>query len=103
MPWIPIFSFPNPDGTVFEITQNPDERNIPDIEGRVLQDFLNMIRLAMFYTEETVREKFPVDVEDPLVLSGNQKINEKYDLVVKYMKETYNIDLPKYAAILEGE
>lgn len=103
MPWIPIFSFPNPDGSIFEVTRNPDERNLPDVEGRVLQDFLNMIRLAMFYTEETVREKFPVDVEDPLVQSGNQKINEKYDLVVKYMKEAYNIDLPKYAAILEGE
>jgi len=46
---------------------------------------------------------FPVDVEDPLDKKGYQIINDKYDLVVEYMKTTYGIDVTKYAAILDGE
>lgn len=103
MPWLVSFSYPGPDGEVIEFTQNPQGQNIPDVEGRILQDFLGMIRFAMFYTQATVREKFPVDADDPLVRAGNEKINQKYDLVVEYMKTTYGIDLQKYAAILDGE
>ena len=65
------------------------------VEERVLLDFLNTIRYAMVFSEQKVREKFPLDVE------GNQIINAKYDLVVEYMKTTYGIDLPKYASILD--
>ena len=61
-----------------------------------------MIRFAMLYPEATVRRKFSVDADDPNVRSGNQKINQKYDLVVEYMKSTYGIDLQRYAAILTG-
>ena len=66
-------------------------------------DFLNMIRLAMTYSGETIRQMFPVDVEDPLDKKGYQIINDKYDLVVEYMKTTYGIDVTKYAASLDGE
>ena len=62
-----------------------------------------MVRLAMTYPETQIREDFPLDAEDPLEQAGNQIINDKYDLVVKYMKDTYNVDLPKYADILDGE
>ena len=54
----------------------------------------------MLWPEEKVREEFPVDAEDPLDRAGFQKINDKYDLVVEYMKTTYNINLQKYAEIL---
>ncbi|MBS7198707.1 MAG: hypothetical protein KH111_11330 [Bacteroidales bacterium] len=70
------------------------------VEERVIWDFLNVIRMAMLWPEEKVREEFPVDAEDPLDRAGFQKINDKYDLVVEYMKTTYNIDLQKYAEIL---
>ena len=43
----------------------------------------------------------PIDVEDPLDRAGYQIINDKYDLVVEYMKTTYEVDLQKYAEILE--
>lgn len=101
MPWIvSVIRFPG-----MEITRelNPDHASIPEVDGRILQDFLNMIRLAMTYSEETIREMFPVDAEDPLDQKGFRIINDKYDLVVKYMKTTYNVDLSKYATILEGE
>jgi hypothetical protein len=96
MPWLPF-------AKGYDMTQNPNEANIPDVPGRVVQDFLNMIRLAMTFSESTIREKFPVDVDDPLVQYGNMTINDKYDIVVSYMKDTYDVDLQKYAAILDGE
>lgn len=96
MPWLPI-------AAGYDITDNPNESNIPDVQGRILQDFLNTIRLAMTFSENDIREMFPVDVEDPYEQNGNYIINDKYDLVVSYMKETYQIDLQKYAAILDGE
>ncbi len=103
MPWIvKEIRFPGIPVITEEI--NPDYASIPEkISERVLQDFLNMIRLAMLYSEEKIRAMFPIDAEDPLDRKGYQVINDKYDLVVEYMKTTYNVDLPKYAAILNGE
>lgn len=105
MPWIIIDSYPNWDGSIIQVSNNPSglDGSESTVEGRVLQDFLNMIRFAMLYPEATVRRRFPVDADDPYVGSGNQKINQKYDLVVEYMKSTYGIDLQRYAAILTGE
>lgn len=98
MPWIaPREGWPS---------WNPAEQGggkLPDIQDRIVEDFLNMIRLAMTFSESTIREMFPVDVEDYYEMMGNDMINTKYDIVVKYMKETYRIDLQRYAAILDGE
>ena len=102
MPWIQqILKFPGSNPIVREA--NPDYASIPEkISDRMILDFLNMIRLAMTYSEKTIRQMFPVDVKDPLDRKGYQIINEKYDMVVEYMKTTYNIDITKYAAILDG-
>ncbi|PXZ42992.1 hypothetical protein [Sanguibacteroides justesenii] len=102
MPWILTqMEFPGSPPLVFD--NNPEGGSVPEIKGRVLQDFLNTVRLAMTFPEETIREMFPVDAPDPLDQKGNRIINDKYDLVVRYMKSAYNLDLPKYAAILGGE
>ena len=94
MPWI-LSSY---NGEEFDKSPGPVAETVED---RALQDFLNMIRVAMRYTEAQVRELYPVDAEDPLDQAGNQIINDKYDLVVEYMKTTYGVDLQKYAEILE--
>ena len=73
---------------------------LPSPEERPLLDFLNLIRTAMRYPETQIRETYPTDVEDPMEQYGNQLINDKYDLVVKYMQTTYGINLQKYAEIL---
>lgn len=62
-----------------------------------------MVRLAMLYPEDKMMEEFPVDAENPLEAEGNRKIMEKYDIVVRYMKDTYNFDLQAVANILNGE
>lgn len=99
MPWVLWeMSFIGPG-----FTQDLNPNYTRDVDGRIMEDFLNMIRLAMTYPEAKIREMFPVDAEDPLDQQGFQIINDKYDLVVEYMKTTYSIDLLKYAAILEGE
>lgn len=101
MPWIICeMNFP---GAPSPIIRDLNPNFTPTVEGRIMEDFLNMIRLAMTYPEAKIREMFPVDAEDPLDQQGFQIINDKYDLVVEYMKTTYDVDLPKYAAILEGE
>ncbi len=97
MPWIPAMDgFPS---------WNPGEQGgaLPGISERVIDDFLNMIRLAMIFSESTIRELFPESVSDEMEMRGNIMINNKYDIVVKYMKEKYQIDLQRYAAILDGE
>lgn len=94
MPWILCVSY----GMEFDKNPGPVAETVED---RALQDFLNMIRVAMRYTEAQVRELYPVDAEDPLDQAGHQIINDKYDLVVEYMKTTYGVDLQKYAEILE--
>ena len=103
MPWIKqVIQFPGSKPIIGEA--NPDYASIPEkVSDRMVLDFLNMIRLAMTYSGETIRQMFPVDVEDPLDKKGYQIINDKYDLVVEYMKTTYGIDVTKYAAILDGE
>lgn len=100
MPWS-VKIIETPYGS-FEDDRNPGPV-AETVKERVLQDFMNMVRLAMTYPETQIREDFPLDAEDPLEQAGNQIINDKYDLVVKYMKDTYNVDLPKYADILDGE
>ena len=95
MPWIPYADYGD-----FVIDDNPGPV-AETVEERVLLDFLNTIRYAIVFSEQKVREKFPLDAEDPLDVEGNQIINAKYDLVVEYMKTTYGIDLPKYASILD--
>ena len=91
-----------PDWGIFE-SRNPNLDNVPDVEGRILEDFLNMIRLAMLYPEERMREEFPVDVENALEAEGNRMVMEKYDIVVNYMKDTYNVDLQAVADILQEQ
>ena len=98
--WIIVFE--EPSWGIIE-SQNPNFDNVPDLEGRILEDFLNMVRLAMLYPEDKMMEEFPVDVENPLEAEGNRKIMEKYDIVVRYMKDTYNFDLQAVANILNGE
>lgn len=72
-------------------------------EERLAADFLSYVRYAMTYTEAHARETYPVEnVEDEYALKGNQMINQKYDIVVEYIKSSLGIDLPKYAAILEN-
>lgn len=100
MPWI-VKVIENPWGS-YEDDRNPGPV-AETVKERVLLDFMNVVRLAMTYPEAKIREDFPVNTEDPLEQAGNQIINDKYDLVVKYMKETYNVDLQKYAAILNEE
>ena len=95
MPWIPYADYGD-----FVIDDNPGPV-AETVEERVLLDFLNTIRYAMVFSEQKVREKFPLDAEDHLDVEGNQIINAKYDLVVEYMKTTYGIELPKYASILD--
>lgn len=83
---------------------HPYPSQIPaDIEDRVKEDFLNMIRLALTFTENDVRAKYPVDTDDPKEAAGYQMINEKYDIVTSYMLEEYDIDLKRYANILSEE
>ena len=94
MPWI-LATY---NGEEFDKSPGPVAETVED---RALLDFLNMIRVAMRYTEAQVRELYPIDVEDPLDRAGYQIINDKYDLVVEYMKTTYEVDLQKYAEILE--
>ena len=72
-------------------------------EERIPADFLSYVRYAMTYTEEYIRAEYPVEgIEDEYAQRGNQMINQKYDIVVKYIKSSLGIDLPKYAAILEN-
>ena len=94
MPWILASSY----GQEFDKNPGPVAETVED---RALQDFLNMIRVAMRYTEAQVRELYPVDAEDPLDQAGHQIINDKYDLVVEYMRTTYGINLQRYAEILD--
>ena len=100
MPWLsPFEGFP-------DMSWNPAETGggkLPDVEGRIIEDFLNMIRLAMTFPESTIREMFPMDAADYYEMMGNYMINTKYDVVVKYMKETYRVDLQRYASILDEE
>ena len=97
-----ILYIEEPDWGIFE-SRNPNLDNVPDVEGRILEDFLNMIRLAMLYPEERMREEFPVDVENALEAEGNRMVMEKYDIVVNYMKDTYNVDLQAVADILQEQ
>ena len=94
MPWI-LATY---NGEEFDKSPGPVAETVED---RALLDFLNMIRVAMRYTEAQVRELYPIDVEDPLDRAGYQIINDKYDLVVEYMRTTYGINLQRYAEILD--
>lgn len=98
MPWITRL-FENEWGSIV-YDENPGPV-AGTVEERVRLDFLNMIRVAMTYPEEEVREMYPVDAEDPLDQVGNRIINDKYDLVVEYMRTTYGINLQRYAEILD--
>lgn len=102
MPWIKT-RIDMGGGHFFEAEHHPDRKNIPDVEERPLQDFLNTIRVAMTFTEKQIREMYPLDAEDPLDRKGHEMIHRKYDIVVKYMMENYRLDLHKYAAILGNE
>ncbi|WP_292271440.1 hypothetical protein [Butyricimonas sp.] len=103
MPWI-VKEIRFPGSPVITQEMNPDYASIPErISERVLLDFLNMIRLAMLYSKEKIREMFPLDAEESLERKGYQIINDKYDLVVEYMKTTYDIDVTRYAAILDSK
>ena len=83
---------------------HPYPSQIPaKIDDRVKEDFLNMIRLALTFTESEVRAKYPVDTDDPKEAAGYQMINEKYDIVTSYMLNEYGIDLKQYASILSEE
>ena len=82
-----------------ELDRNPGPV-AASIEERVMEDFMNMIRTAMTYSSEQINEKYPLDIEDPIKQAGNKIIIDKYNLVIEYMKNTYNIDLTKYAEIL---
>ena len=91
MPWIVTISYG------VELDRNPGPV-AASIEERVMEDFMNMIRTAMTYSSEQI--KYPLDIEDPIKQAGNKIIIDKYNLVIEYMKNTYNIDLTKYAEIL---
>ena len=93
MPWIVTISYG------VELDRNPGPV-AASIEERVMEDFMNMIRTAMTYSSEQINEKYPLDIEDPIKQAGNKIIIDKYNLVIEYMKNTYNIDLTKYAEIL---
>ena len=97
MPWIIVFE--QPEFGIYD-SRNPNQNSVPDVEGRILEDFLNMVRLAMLYTEERMEKEFPVDVEDPYEANGNSMVMEKYHIVVDYLLENYNVDLQAIANIL---
>ncbi len=94
MPWIITV-----DNYGISIDHNPGPV-AATIEERILEDFMNMIRIAMTYSPEKIKELYPTDIDNPIQQTGNQIIISKYELVIKYMKEAYNIDLSQYAEIL---
>ena len=95
--WIIVFEMP--EYGIYD-SRNPNMDNVPDVEGRILEDFLNMIRLAMLNPEDKMLEEFPVDVENTYEAQGNQMVMEKYHIVVDYMLDNYNVDLQAIANIL---
>jgi lipoprotein len=92
MPWIK-----------FQGIMDENRNYLETEEERLAADFLGYVRYAMTYTEEYIRTNYPMEgVKDEYALEGNKMINQKYDIVVEYIKSSLGIDLPKYAAILEN-
>lgn len=92
MPWIK-----------FQGIMDENRNYLETEEERLAADFLGYVRYAMTYTEEYIRTNYPMEgVENEYALEGNKMINQKYDIVVEYIKSSLGIDLPKYAAILEN-
>lgn len=71
------------------------------VEERIFNDFLNTIRYAMVRSKEAISQEFPLEVENQYMKEGYGIIHQKYDMVVKHLKDNYNIDLTKYAEILK--
>ena len=73
--WIIVFEMPE---YGIADSNNPNLDNVPDVEGRILEDFLNMIRLAMLYTEEKMQEEFPTNVENNEEIRYCSKLHERH-------------------------
>ncbi len=95
MPWIPFEVIGD------EVIDHNPGPVASTVKERVLKDFMNTIRYAMIRSREAISEEFPLEVENEYAKKGHETLIAKYDLVVKYMKETYHLDLPKYADLLK--
>ena len=114
IPWIPIMSYTIPGMGLIEVTRNPNSNAVKNtVEERAKEDFLNMIRLAMYLSKERLNELYPlepVDGEDesnipmePEDIAGYEKIHQKYDIVVDWMLDEYGVDLLKYSSMLDED
>lgn len=95
MPWIPF------DVIGDEVIDHNPGPVASTANERVVKDFMNTIRYAMIRSRQAIVEEFPVATPVEAAQQGHQLMLKKYDLTVKYMKDTYHLNLPQYAELLK--